>query len=345
MLDEIGFGGITLAACEDVEIRHNRIQDNGVHQEQAVCGVLILYGEKVDVSNNQILNNGPRGSTAGLEPERGLRGGVVVKLSFRQMLYEMVAGDDVLHPDGIPAVKVHDNIVTQPLGQALFLVAFGPVSVVGNHFTSQGADFRANPYSMLAGAVFILDLGISHDLMAYMFLAGFRYLAAANTKNLTVQAEVQQILRLFYLPGGNVSFSSNQTTLDLRDREITFALSSQLIASLDDVAYNNNQSDCRSLIDILFTDVALIGATVRSNDNRFQEGFTLALNSLFSFGLMNTAATNQATHCLQVYGAGPFTLEAGNHVLIDAGCRANHLKYAKYMAVPTRSGTVTELYR
>ena len=33
-------------------------------------------------------------------------------------------------------LKIHDNIVSQPLGQALSLQALGPVSVVANHLTN-----------------------------------------------------------------------------------------------------------------------------------------------------------------------------------------------------------------
>ena len=52
---------------------------------------------------------------------------------------------------------------------------------------------------------------------------------------------------------------------------------------------------------MLFNTVAL-GVTVRVNDNRFQEGFTMTAYSLLSLGYLNTAATNQATHCLFVLG-------------------------------------------
>ena len=40
--------------------------------------------------------------------------------------------------NGMPAAKVHDNIVSVPLGQALAMIALGPVSVLGNQFTSRG---------------------------------------------------------------------------------------------------------------------------------------------------------------------------------------------------------------
>jgi hypothetical protein len=137
-----------------------------------------------------------------------------------------------------------------------------------------------------------------------------------------------------YLPNGNVLFANNQTTLDLRSQQINFAFSSQLIASLDDVAYNNNQAECTSLIDFILTDVAIFAVTLRTNDNRFQEGFTLALYSLFSYGLMNTAIGNQATHCLNVVGAPQFIVNDNNSVLFNFNCSQRIQGLQQHLAVP-----------
>ncbi len=358
MLDEIGFGGIVLAVCENAIIQENRIENNGKSQLEPVCGILILYGEKIEISNNRILNNGPRAFPEDVDAQSGLRGGVVIRMTFKQLAYKILQDKELLSPDGIPAVKIHDNIITQPLGQALFIMAFGPVSVIGNQLTSQGADFKVNPFSLLAGSVFILNLGISKDLMKVLFLSGFKYLASANmafsgaglTSGVTTERTATGFLtsdllgiiqRILYLPSGNVLFANNQTTLDLRSMDLNFSFSSQLIASLDDIAYTSNQSECTSFVDYLYTDVAIVGVSIRSNDNRFQEGFTIALNSLFSFGFMNTAASNQATHCLQVYGARTVYDPADNIVLDPTGCPewlkivGQHLAAQQYQTVMT----------
>jgi len=344
MLDEIGFGGIVLAACENAIIRENRIENNGISQLEPVCGILILYAEKIDLSDNRIINNGPRIFADDEDAKRGLRGGIVLKMGFRQILNK-VLDKELLFPDGVPAVKVHNNIVTHPFGQALFIMALGPVSVIGNHLTSQGADHRVNSYSLIAGAVFILNLGVSKDLIAAFLLQGFKYLAAASpatfnfavtrriSPGTTVGKLVGLLQRILYLPSGNVLFTNNQTTLDLRQTDFNFAFSAQTIASLDDIAYNSNQSECTSLLDFLYTDVALFGVTIRANDNRFQEGLTVTLNSLFSFGLMNMASTNQATHCLQVFGVPGFTQAPANSVLYKIGCRDETTMVGKYLAV------------
>ena len=175
-----GFGGIVLMGCENVLIQENRIENNGSDQPKAVCGILIFYGEKIDISGNRILDNGARvinGEESGIA---GMRGGIVVLSTIAYLAHALYSGKEWMAPDGIPAIKIHDNIITQPLGQALFLMALGPVSVTGNHLTSQGADVKANPLALLAGTVFILNLGISKDLMMLIFLAGFKALAQAQ---------------------------------------------------------------------------------------------------------------------------------------------------------------------
>jgi hypothetical protein len=335
MAMESGFGGIVLAAAENIIISQNRIEDNGNFEVMPVCGVLLLYGENVDISGNRIHHNGPA-DEEDLDFEKGLRGGIVVAMSFKQLQ----------RADGIPAVKVHNNIVTQPLGQALMIIALGPVSVVGNQFTSQGVDLKANSYSIFAGAIFILNLGISQDLMATMLLSSFKYIAANNLYmeqtttlakggNITSAAQgLTGLLKYLYLPSGNVLFTSNQTTLDLQSPLIDFAFSAQAIASLDDIGYNNNQSDCRSFIDILFTDVALLGTTIRSNNNRFQEGITVTISSLFSFGMMNTAVTNQSTHCLFTFGSKQFLVNKDNSALLPIGCNDQIDIIGQHIAAP-----------
>jgi hypothetical protein len=327
MLGEIGFGGIVLTDCENVIIQENRIESNGINHLDPICGILILMGEKVEVSRNRILDNGPRTSLTNDNVRRGLRGGVVVAMSFKALNSKLISDTELLSPDGIPAVKVHDNIITQPLGQALLLLALGPISVVGNQLTSQGADFRVNPLSLLAGTIYILNLGISQDLLVFLLLASFRNLAAAN--NAVFEANYRPdvantIRRLLYLPSGTVLFANNQVTLDLRTDEINRAFSSLLIASLDDVAFNSNQSNCNSFIDVILFDTVLFAVSVRSNDNRFQEGISMTFYSLFSYGLMNTATGNQATHCLHVLGS--LVAEADNRVLFPFNCKEDNLQ-------------------
>ena len=78
VIKEMGFGGISLADCENVVIRENTIKDNGSSHLEPVCGIFMLHGEKVDISDNRILNNGPRKPRP---PETSFRAGGGASLS------------------------------------------------------------------------------------------------------------------------------------------------------------------------------------------------------------------------------------------------------------------------
>lgn len=321
LTNKVGFGGIALASCENAMIEENRIEDNGRSYIDPISGIFILNGEDVEISRNRILNNGPRTSLTGdnlglsAQARRGARGGIVIGMSFKRQFVEAILEE--LLSDGVPAAKIHDNIVVQPLGQALYLIAFGPVSIVGNQFTSHEIDL-GHPLSLIAGAVLVFNLGISKDLMKMAIVPSLSQLGNLNlqsTNQANVVAATQlAIVLLQYLPSGNVLFANNQTTLDLRNLEIDLSLSAQFIASLDDIGFTGNQSECKGLaflnprssqlqpIDIVLFNTVLAGVTVRTTDNRFQEGFTLTLYSLLSIGLLNTTLGNQSTNCLLTYG-------------------------------------------
>jgi hypothetical protein len=309
--DEAGFGGISLAGCTKGTIRENRIENNGNSDSEPICGVFIMTGEKLDISGNRILNNGPLTATIGDTIIRGNRAGVFIKNASKQLNDYSTGKIQLSDFDGVPAVKIHDNIITQPLGQALYLVALGPVSIVGNILTSQGTH-PMNPTSLIAGSVFILDLGISKDLLAARNIPRLRYVARTSSPYyVTAEGNNQpdQVAPGLYFPGGNILFNDNQTTLDLRRSEVEICLTSQLMVSLDDISYNSNQSDVMSYstqnnraLDVAIVNVFLIGFSVRTNSTRFQEGSTMVFCSLFSLGYINTAVGNQASHCLHVLG-------------------------------------------
>ncbi len=331
MLAQIGFGGIALADCENAMIRENRIENNGVSHIEPVCGIFILSGDKIEVSDNHILNNGPKVPNPNAEIRPGHRGGIVVLWATRSRLTKNVR--DRIRPDldGVPAVKVHDNVVVQPLGHALLLFAIGPVSVVNNQLTSQGVDFRNNRFALLAGTVLIFDLGLATELIGkgrvysarsytYTSAATYQpsgiYSSDSNNFNLTnVTGRYGQ-----FTAGGHVMFNDNQVTLDLQEEEIHFSISSILLLSLDDVSFCGNQSACYFLADIVLTNAYILAPTVRTGDNRLQEDFIFSFFSLLSIGIMNACTSNQGTHCIVALGNAAYLVNAGNRVLLTALC-------------------------
>jgi hypothetical protein len=83
-----------------------------------------------------------------------------------------------------------------------------------------------------------------------------------------------------------------------------------MIYSLDDISFVNNQSECAGLVaalphtpptfDLVLVNTFLLAPSVRCNDNRFTDGFTLTLLSLLSLSFLNTVVSNQSTHCVIV---------------------------------------------
>ena len=334
----VAFGGIILTDCTNGRIQENRIEENGQVLGAPICGVFVFNGEEMDISTNSIINNGLPIVENDTPVTKGNRGGIVVKMTFKTADFKNLLEATNPSFDGVPSIKVHDNIVLQPVGFALYLTAFGPVSVVSNQFTSLGPDTK-NIQSLLASTVFIFNLGISKDL----FVIAFKNMAnsAGSYQKLLQTPSFQKIFKaLQYLPNGKVMFSSNQTTLDVRQPTNNLSLSSQLIASLDDVAFNTNQTECAgylSLIkeeltfDIVLFNTVLFGLSVRSNDNRFSDGLTLTLYSLLSYGYMNTATGNQSTHCLQVLGT--LREKNSNLVIADDLCSEKEAQVANSMGV------------
>jgi hypothetical protein len=80
---------------------------------------------------------------------------------------------------------------------------------------------------------------------------------------------------------------------------VSFAISSVLIVSLDDVTVQDNQLDCDFYLDFLFTNLLAVGMTLRINNNRLKETLFVTLYSSVGLGLIfNNTSDNQATHCI-----------------------------------------------
>jgi len=309
------FGGIVLSAAENVIISQNRIEGNGNEESYPVCGILIRYGENVEICDNRILNNGPVDNIEGKELKKGLRGGIVVNMSFKMNVIDIINNIKKQRADGIPAVKVHDNSVTQPLGQALIIVVMGPVSVVGNRLTSQGVN--NNPFTKDMPIAAAMIFNFNKLLVAYKAqLRNNMMLYTTNNKD--------QELNSSNLPGCNVLFSNNQITLIDKNKNQDCFICAQFITG-DDIAYNNNQSNC-SIFNNFITDVFLLGGSIRANSNRFEEDFDKVFCSLLSGGEMITAALNQSTHCLFTFAPNEYRINKENIVFFQQNCEQFHKK-------------------
>ncbi|MEP6508047.1 MAG: DUF6519 domain-containing protein [Gemmatimonadales bacterium] len=323
MRDRMGYGGIALADVEYLVARENVIEDNGPDFAQPVCGIFVLHGEGVDVTDNRIRNNGAKtGQPVGTAKD-GQRGGIIVMYAIAPAIatdieFFKIKLDDAPVQNGVPALRVHDNIVSVPVGRALSAVALGPVSVHANALTTHGVVPRRELLTpgLVAATVAILNLGMSNEV--YLQLLAFNALANAA---LTIPGAVETdeaiiipasglddlgVARL--LADGTVQFTDNVVVLDLLETASSLTLSSVLIASLDDISFADNQCSANLAIDFVISDAIVVGFSLRMASNRFTEGVLGALFSALTFGVMNNTSQNQATHCIIAGASSPARL-------------------------------------
>jgi hypothetical protein len=333
MLNAQGYGGITLADVDDLVIRDNFIIDNGPDFREPICGIFVLHGEGIEISRNHILNNGAK-PTDSDEPassiKRGARGGIYIVFAVAPtVLIKLPLGNNQEAPvqSGFPALKVDENIVSVPVGQALAVIAVGPVSVLGNQLTSRGMTSKSAS-TFIASTVFILNLGISNEFFMQLLLFGLLKNANQQTTS-TGQPDLDDLTLGRSLSNGNVLFTDNQCNLDLMETGVSFSASSIMILSLDDIGFQNNQCECNLLDDFILANAILVGISVRATDNRFKDfslldffrkGSNLPLSAI-TVGWFNTTTDNQSTHCLWITGLPNLTVDHSNVSLRMMGNR------------------------
>jgi hypothetical protein len=338
-----GLGGVSLGMCEDLSIRENRIQDNGRDHRDPVCGIYATYAAQADISDNHLINNGPLSTRVDTNILQGVRGGIVLRKALSITLAGAVksswspatdAGAAAMEPVlagvvktaaalGGYAVRIHDNLVKQPVGHALKITALGPVSVANNQFVT---DFVKPGRRPLSGTVFIINYGQPH------FIRRFRHKP---------------------LPSGSVIFSNNRVRLTVAD-----CWTSQAIISADDVAYLGNHSDVMEEVRPILFNTMLAALTLRASENRLQEtigqaafadllrdiGMEIPGNensdgskepklSLFSYAVfMNNTTNNQGNHCLLALEVKDQPVDSDNQVLVVPMevCNAFQARLNKY---------------
>ncbi len=330
--DDIGYGGIALADVMNLVIHHNDILNNGRNHIDPICGIYVLHGEGVEICDNRIINNGEKSkaNTERVREKRGARSGIHLVYAITPTVPLFPDNQKLSFPrqNGVPAAKIHNNVVSHPVGRALTINALGPVVVTDNQLTSRG--ILAGQASAIASTVAILNLGLSNEF--YQQLTSFSQMVSGQVNLTTVSARtnaatadgVRFSRRSWvdfnvgrYLANGNVMFSDNQVVLDEIDAKTNTALSAVAIMSMDDIAFHNNQCDYSLWRDFLLFPNFILAPSVRVADNRFKESFNGALISGITFGLMNTTTGNQATHCLLVVGNLGLKIDAHNIALID----------------------------
>ncbi len=331
MRESMGYGGVALADVEYLRAHHNVIEDNGPDHVQPVCGIFVLHGVGLDISDNHIRNNGARNEAQPVNAAKdGPRGGIIIVYAVVPPLFVGVPDLKSHMPavpvqNGVPALRVHDNVVNAPLGRALSVTALGPVSVQGNALGTHGivAGRDVVEPDLLAATVFILDLGRSHDIdlqLPLFMLLG----AVAPSADVVTQSNDTLVINRVGVDGpvvggalvdGRVLFNDNQVELDLSETGMMLALTSIMILSLDDVSCEDNQCVCTLFGDIVLAHAVVLGLSLRVHGNRFAEGLLLSIFSAITYGAANSTVHNQATRCIVALGPVPNLVRTPNTVL------------------------------
>jgi hypothetical protein len=279
-----GLGGISLGFCEALTLSGNRIERNGSNPINPACGVFIRFGEKVDMHHNLVAENAPLAPNVELELEPGIRGGIVMAVaSFG--IDDVFFSRDGFFDAGRHAGRIHDNIVHQPAGQALRVVAVGPLSICHNRFETG----RPGPAALerLATTLLVLNAGDGRNL-----------------------------------PEGATLFNGNQSRLGMAIESFTSQL---LWTVDDLGFDANQSSALAGLMTPFINTVllgrTLRASDSRFKEAAEQErGSRISLLSLAN--LINNTTNNQGDHC--IFAFGPAVVAAGNQVLDDTLCPASH---------------------
>ena len=338
-VNQMGYGGIALADVSELVIHDNVVERNGSAQpNQPACGIFILHGDGIDIERNRILGNGfITPPTANVLPSPGRCGGIQIVYALapvgaaKSFLISTEWGPWLTNrpgeATGFPALKVHNNIVSAPVGPALSVEALGPVSVVGNQLTS-GHVNRADQRTLYAPAtVSISNIGVSNEEYKQQLFASF-----AAGLPVFPGAGMDDSRYGERLANGNVLFADNQCSLDLLEEGpggvvlapgIGVVFTSIFIKTLDDIAFQNNQCDCNLGFgeDYVMAHVSLLGFSLRATGNRLKESWGQALVSAVTTAQLNTTAHNQSTHCVVVTGGVGLTQNGPNTVLNTTHCQ------------------------
>ena len=322
MTDGMGYGGIALADVSRLVIRDNFIVDNGPSYLEPVCGIFVLHVEGADIAANHILNNGAKATEPPSVAKNGTRAGIDIKLALAPTVpISGFFGKPIPGQSGVPALTLHGNVVTQPLGRALSLAALGPVSVLDNQLTSRGFIARKPQPTFDGATVTILNLGLSNELYLQLFAFAMFGGVVTSTPPLTASKPgLDDLVAVHRLANGNVMFHDNQCVLDLIEPDENQPLSSIFILSLDDISFEANQCECNLWGDVVRSNAILLGMSVGATNNRFKEG---ALNAYWSAVtrsiLMNNTSNNRATHCIDASAVWSSLLVASSNIILFGG--------------------------
>ena len=296
-------GGIALLGVFNARIQDNLIFENGRRRMRA-CGIFILDGSAIEIRGNQVLENGTEQDDEG---PREYQAGIAAHFVFGNLLGQQ-AGKLTA---GYPALRVIDNQVNCPAGQALTVLAAGSVAVDGNTFVSR-EQLTQPPAGLLdfggrGRCIYINNLGLPVWLPD--FALGLSMAQSGGPFGMHFEDPGKLGAAALNLPDGRVLFHNNQVKFNSFVEEKVDSLGeldgqwpakawaaayfSALIISLDDISVVGNNFEATVPLYALdgyqkvskkqitpsdlfaylfkFMDVSTAGAVIRASSNGMSE--------------------------------------------------------------------------
>jgi Family of unknown function (DUF6519)/Right handed beta helix region len=333
-------GGIALVGVFGAQIRDNVIVGNGRNKRPA-CGIFLLEGSDINIEGNLITDNGVKENKA--EPKY-YQAGIAIQFVSGNPLGTKTASSGQV---GRPAVRIQDNEVVCPAGQALTITAVGGVLVDGNILVSHEKLAQPNHplnFGEKGACVSVLNLGLPLWLPEFGVLM---QMMASGPAQFHLEDYKSADSAFAHFPDGRVLFHNNQVTFRSEREEDVKSLGkmndqwskqvweeivfSALFISLDDVSLSGNQFQAYVPAYILkgleadkenwlayglkFMQVGCVATTLRATGNGFSEPlFSNIVSYLSNATALNVTTSNEATHGF--WTLAPKHSEANNLSLI-----------------------------
>ena len=295
------YGAICVPSVENLVIRDNAITNFGEKPGAQADGIFVLNGEMVEISRNQILETRDWHATAEVAGvTSGLHGGIIIAIVTPPALSSSATGNlfaKAVYEPGLPALRVQENVVRVPLGQAFVAIGFGPFAISDNHFTCGGA-VRGRGVE-LAQTVLIMNLGTAIEAVA---LSSPSKIYNGSMQDYAGLGRTSGDSPFAASSNGTVLFTDNICQLEARaDRQRS--ITSLTIISTDHLIFANNQCWIDTATFDAIVDAMLIAGTLNVTGNRFQESPISVFLSGLTAGVVNITSQNISTFCLLVEGA------------------------------------------
>lgn len=316
-----GYGAVCLPDVQGGTVRDNTISGFGDAPGAPVCGVFVLAGEQIDISRNQIVDEGDwfYSGASSSDPSSLPHAGVLVMWAAppAQVYLPGLVAEATTYAPGVPALRIEGNLVRVPLGMALAVAGFGPFTILGNHLASGGA-IEATATGSPALTALIINLGLAIELQTQSYSFNTTYNNPGKSQSSSVQTAISS--------SGAVLFADNVCQLEARQSGV-IGYTSVLILTLDHLTFSDNHCWLDGAGQPRFTphdrytavtDALLLAGSLQACGNRFQEAPNSVIISGLTYGVLNVTTQNIATYCL--FALGTNVAKANNLVIDSAAC-------------------------